>query len=381
MNDRLPDAEGVILFSLLIAPVVMAAAISVERRLGPSAAGWVAALPVSFAVAAVTVTLDAGTGTASTMALSAATHVPAQVMFAIVFAAVLTRRGLGLGNGRRGLRLCRRLDRPWRCTSRGRRGFRDPFASARAAFDAQRPATLGSPRCWQTTALTCASASFIVGATVVTSRLAGPEAAGAVLAVPTMSALLAITVVIRDGPLAGAHALAGLVRSLPCYLAFGLVVIVAAPSVGLAAIALGLVACLGAAPGNLARRARRRAARAGAVNDVPSGNDRGRRRALATCWKSGAGASIHGELSGFARTLAGRPCAGLPGRRAGWERLISGADPRRRRVTDRCRRFRVAGATSPLAPAGRVRGPGYRRVAVDVATRGSPLRVDLRPGG
>ena len=62
-----------------------------------------------------------------------------------------------------------------------------------------------------------------------------------------MSALLAITVVIRDGPLAGAHSLTGLVRSLPCYLAFGLVVVVAAPSLGLAAIALGLAACLGAA--------------------------------------------------------------------------------------------------------------------------------------
>jgi hypothetical protein len=77
--------------------------------------------------------------------------------------------------------------------------------------------------------------------------MAGPQAAGAVLAFPTMSALLAITVVSRDGPLAGAHALTGLVRSLPCHLAFGFVVIVAAPSIGLAAIALGLVACLGTA--------------------------------------------------------------------------------------------------------------------------------------
>ena len=75
----------------------MAAAVSIERRLGPSAAVWVVALPVSFSVAVVTVTLDAGTQTASTMALSAATHIPAQVVFGIVFAAVLTRRGLALG--------------------------------------------------------------------------------------------------------------------------------------------------------------------------------------------------------------------------------------------------------------------------------------------
>lgn len=247
MNERFRDAGAVILLSLFIAPVVMAAAVSIERRLGPSAAGWVAALPVSFAVAVAAVTLDAGTGTAGTMALSAATHVPAQAMFGIVFAAVLTRRGLGLGTVAGALAYV---------------GGSIVVGGAPAALvvvsaipvlalaprlmPGARP-RLGSPRRWQTTALTCVSASFIVGATVVTSRLAGPEAAGAVLAFPTMSALLAITVVIRDGPLAGAHALTGLVRSLPCYLAFGLVVIVAAPSIGFAAIALGLVACLGAA--------------------------------------------------------------------------------------------------------------------------------------
>jgi hypothetical protein len=53
--------------------------------------------------------------------------------------------------------------------------------------------------------------------------------------------------VTREGPEAGAHALTGLVRSLPCYLAFCLVVALTAPSAGLAAVALGLLACLGAA--------------------------------------------------------------------------------------------------------------------------------------
>lgn len=59
--------------------------------------------------------------------------------------------------------------------------------------------------------------------------------------------VLAAAVVTRDGPRAGTHALTGLVRSLPCYLTFGLVVILAAPSIGLAAIAVGLPACLAAA--------------------------------------------------------------------------------------------------------------------------------------
>ena len=105
----------------------------------------------------------------------------------------------------------------------------------------------GSPRRWSTTALTCAAASAIVGAAVVTSRLAGPEAAGAVAAFPTMCTLLTLTVVTRDGRAAGAHALTGLVRSLPCYLAFCLVVASTAAAAGAAAVALGLVACVAAA--------------------------------------------------------------------------------------------------------------------------------------
>jgi hypothetical protein len=48
----------------------MATAALVERRLGPSAAGWIAALPVSFTVAIVAVALNAGGATAGTMALS-----------------------------------------------------------------------------------------------------------------------------------------------------------------------------------------------------------------------------------------------------------------------------------------------------------------------
>ena len=71
-----------VLVPLLIAPVVMAAAFLIERRLGPSAAGWVAALPVAFAVAVVALSVDTTAHVAAAMALSAAAHVPAQVVSA-----------------------------------------------------------------------------------------------------------------------------------------------------------------------------------------------------------------------------------------------------------------------------------------------------------
>jgi hypothetical protein len=82
---------------------------------------------------------------------------------------------------------------------------------------------------------------------VLTSRLAGPEIAGALAAFPTMSTTLTVAVVTVDGPVAGAHALAGLVRSLPCYLAFCVVIVLAAPALGPSAIALALLACVAAA--------------------------------------------------------------------------------------------------------------------------------------
>jgi hypothetical protein len=77
--------------------------------------------------------------------------------------------------------------------------------------------------------------------------LAGPATAGAIAAFPTMCATLTVVAVSRDGVTAGVQALAGLVRSLPCYFTFCLVVALITPVVGIAAVGLGLLACLAAA--------------------------------------------------------------------------------------------------------------------------------------
>jgi hypothetical protein len=247
LNDRSTEAGVVIFFSLLLAPAVMATASVIERRQGAAAAGWVAALPVSFAVAVVAVTLEAGTAPERAMALSAAAHVPAQVAFAVAFAAVLTHRGLFLGVAAGALVYVAcsvaLADAP---NALMVTGAIPALALAPRVMTDER-ARPGSPRRWPATVITSAAASAVVGAAIVTTRLAGPEAAGAVAAFPTMSTALAVAVVTRDGASAGAHALAGLVRSLPCYLAFCLVVVLAAPSFGVAATALGLLACVAAA--------------------------------------------------------------------------------------------------------------------------------------
>jgi hypothetical protein len=231
-----------VFLSLLLAPALMAAAALIGQRLGPAAAGWVVALPVSFAVSVVAVTLDAGTRTATAMALSAATHVPAQVVFAVVFAGVLRRGGLllGVAGGAAAYVAC----------GVALASVPDVIvlaAAVPALALAPRVMIEGRPRLvsqrrWPAIALTCWVAWLIVGAAVLTSRMAGPQVAGAVVAFPTMSTTLAVVLVTRDGPLAGAQALAGLVRSLPCYLAFCVVIVLGTPSLGLLAIALGFLA-------------------------------------------------------------------------------------------------------------------------------------------
>jgi hypothetical protein len=237
----------VILVSLLVAPLVMVVAAQVERRLGPSAAGWLAALPISFTVAILAVTVDAGAETAGAMALSAATHVPAQIAFGIVFAAVLVRRGLVLGAAAGTL--------AYAAGALALTGVPAALAVLGAlpllalaprlmAAGGPRPA---SPRRWPATALSCVGAVVVVAGAVLASRHAGPETAGALAAFPSVSMALAVTVIARDGRRAGAYALAGLVRSLPCYLAFCLVVALAVPAAGPAAVALGPLACVAAA--------------------------------------------------------------------------------------------------------------------------------------
>jgi hypothetical protein len=236
-----------LLIALLLAPAAMSAAVLIERRLGPSAAGWVAALPVGFSVAVLAVIADAGPRTAGAMAFSAAAHVPAQVAFGVVFAAVLVRRGLpaGLAAGvvaYVGASLVLATVPVALAVA-----VAAPALALAPRLMARGRPRAATPRPRSTTALTGAAAAGIVGAAVLTSRLAGPELAGAVTAFPTISTALALAVVAGDGAPAGAHSLTGLVRSLPCYLAFCLVIAAAAPSVGPAAVALGLLACAAAA--------------------------------------------------------------------------------------------------------------------------------------
>ncbi len=240
------DSGLILVFVILLAPAVIFLASSVERRLGAAAAGWTAALPVAFAVAVLAVRLDAGNRAAAAMALSAASHVPAQIAFAASFAVALRHRrlpasALAATAGYTAASLLLAMI--------------PPDARLAAAIIALRigptlitqpPAPLSTtPRGSNgDTTLSCLAAGLIVTATTLTSRIAGPVAAGTIAAFPTMSATLAISIALRSRQPAAINALQGLTRSLPCYLTFALVIALTAPTLPLLASgAIALVAC------------------------------------------------------------------------------------------------------------------------------------------
>ncbi len=80
-----------------VAPLVMYAALRAQRRLGASAAGWVAAVPTTIPIAVLAVGIQSGSQVAALVTLTAAAHVPAQILFAVSFAAVMKRSGIVLG--------------------------------------------------------------------------------------------------------------------------------------------------------------------------------------------------------------------------------------------------------------------------------------------
>ena len=90
--------------------------------------------------------------------------------------------------------------------------------------------------------MTCVVASVVVATALVTIRR--PIAAGATAAFPTVSATLI------GGPASRASGRCACARRArpqpPCYLTFCLVVVAAAPTVGLPAIFIALLACLAA---------------------------------------------------------------------------------------------------------------------------------------
>ena len=243
-TDTQNDPGGVLIVSLLVAPLLMFVAVWAEQQRGATTGGWVAALPVSLPISVVTVAVDGGPRMADRLVWSVSGHVAAQVLFAAAFTAVLHRagffRGFLAGAAVYGGLSVVLPELPVHAAA----ALAVPVLFFAPRWVPAHGSPGGSSRHPAVTALTCLGASLVVAAGVFGCRAAGPAAGGALAAFPTVSALLALNIARRAGNSAGANALGGLVRSLPCYLAFSLCTALTLPAIGTPAIPLALVACL-----------------------------------------------------------------------------------------------------------------------------------------
>ena len=240
MNDA-----ALALVPIVLAPIVMYVALRAQRRLGSEAAGWVAAIPTTVPIAVLAVAVQSGNDSAAQLTLSAASHVPAQILYALCFAAMMRRSGMIAG-----------------------------FVAATAAFVAASaviyvlpvPVAMGAalvallvgPRLLTSPVrpeivedaeqrgpnalLACTAAAVVVAAILAVVRATGPVVGGTIAAFPTLSTTIAVTIARSNGRDAGIGALAGLVRGLPCYFVYLVsVAILAVPLGAFLATVIGLV--------------------------------------------------------------------------------------------------------------------------------------------
>lgn len=242
-NNGFGDAGTMTVLLILLAPGVMWFVTEVERRLGTAAAGWVAALPVAFSMAILSTDLSAGPKATGALALSAASHVMALVVFGVAVYAALGRFPLRCAWP---LAVLVYIAGAFAIST-----LSDPLAlagSAIALIVAPRltpphPVRKTVPRGAMVRGAVCASAALIVAAGVIVRPLLGVGVAGACLTFPTTSTILMVVAAGYDGRQQAANVTAGMVRSLPCYFGFSVTVAALAPVIGALAIIPGFVVC------------------------------------------------------------------------------------------------------------------------------------------
>ena len=236
-----------LVIATVLAPLVMLVATSAEGRLGPAAGGWISALPIGFAVTLFVVARTAGAVTASRVASSAADHVSAQVAFGLIFGAVLKRCGLAAGGiaGVLGY-VAASVALAW-VPQYAAIVLGIVALATGSLLTPSQPRRARQPRKRSATVIVCLSAAFAVLAATLVSRAAGPVPGGAVAAFPTMNATLAVSVTVQGDRLDGANVAFGLIRSLPCFVTFALVVAVATAQLGLYSLPVAAIIALATA--------------------------------------------------------------------------------------------------------------------------------------
>lgn len=237
----------VLIIAVALAPLVMLLATTAAGRLGPAVGGWIAGLPIAFVVTLFAVARSAGAMSASRVAASAAGHVSAQVIFGLVLGAVLVRWGLAAA-GTAGVlsyvaaSMALAQMPPYAAIALGVVAL-----IAGAVLLPRQPSQARRPPRPSTTLIICLSAAVAVLAATLASQDAGPVLGGAVAAFPTTSSTLAVSIAAPGKRNDAANVAFGLINSLPCFLAFALVIMTTAPRLGLWSFAVAAVVALAVA--------------------------------------------------------------------------------------------------------------------------------------
>jgi hypothetical protein len=225
----------------------MLLATSTEGRLGPAAGGWIAGLPIAFAATLFALARTTGAMTASRVAASAAGHVSAQVVFGLIFGAALVRWGLAVAGIAGVLGYVTASVTLAQMPQYAAIALGVAALAAGALLIPRKPSRTRQPWKPPTTIVICLSAAVAVLGATLASQAAGPVLGGAVAAFPTTSATLAVSIAAQGKRNDAANVAFGLISSLPCFLAFALVVAAAAPHLGLYSFPIATTMALAAA--------------------------------------------------------------------------------------------------------------------------------------
>jgi uncharacterized membrane protein (GlpM family) len=202
-----------------LAMLTMFLAQRLEHRLGPAAAGWFAALPISFAVASATIAVTESHGTASEIALSAAGHLGPQVAYAVAFVWAASRSGVvaGFVVGLVTYVAASLAIAPLPLVVRLVIGAMAIAAATMYMARQPRAERTGPAATSKQQVLALASAALVVALITLANQRWGPATAGTIGAFPTMSTTMAMFVAYRAGARNANAVMAGLVKSLPVY--------------------------------------------------------------------------------------------------------------------------------------------------------------------
>ncbi|MFM6974029.1 MAG: hypothetical protein ACKOXM_02655 [Agromyces sp.] len=243
-----------------IAMLVMYVAQNIEARLGVAAAGWFAALPISFAVATASIAITNGEVNAAAVAVSAVGHVGPMIAYGMVFVNAAPRwgmlRGFAISAASYALiSFCIAGLHPFVNVGIGilALAIGNWYQSRRPAAPLPSRAATRLQR-W----LSLLSAGAVVAILTVTNQYFGAALAGALGAFPVMSTTIAFAAAPREGAAHAVTVMAGVARSLPIYLTYGVVFAVAVTLASLPwAVVLAVVSALGIAALTRKRPARR----------------------------------------------------------------------------------------------------------------------------